>query len=153
MRALIAAEIASNWEGSISKAKKLIKECKNAGADAVKFQMWRALDLYKDNHPEWNIIKKSELTFEKARELKIYSDEVGIEFFCSGFYPEAIEFLDSIKVKRYKIASRTCTLKDPHSLETITKISDYKKPVVISMGMGGDRKRIESKSEGSRWCR
>ena len=143
MRALIAAEIASNWEGSISKAKKLIKECKNAGADAVKFQMWRALDLYKDNHPEWNIIKKSELTFEKARELKIYSDEVGIEFFCSGFYPEAIEFLDSIKVKRYKIASRTCTLKDPHSLETITKISDYKKPVVISMGMGGDRKRIE----------
>ena len=143
MRALIAAEIASNWEGSISKAKKLIKECKNAGADAVKFQMWRALDLYKDNHPEWNIIKKSELTFEKARELKIYSDEVGIEFFCSGFYPEAIEFLDSIKVKRYKIASRTCTLKDPHSLETITKISDYKKPVVISMGMGGNKNKIK----------
>ena len=82
MKALIAAEIASNWEGSVSKAKKLIKECKNAGADAVKFQMWRALDLYKDNHPEWNIIKKSELTFEKARELKTYSDEVGIEFFC-----------------------------------------------------------------------
>ena len=87
--------------------------------------MWRALDLYKDNHPEWNIIKKSELTFEKARELKTYSDEVGLEFFCSGFYPEAIEFLDSIKVKRHKIASRTCTLKDPYSLETITKISDY----------------------------
>jgi len=142
MKALIAAEIASNWEGSVSKAKKLIKECKNAGADAVKFQMWRASDLYK-GHPDWKIIKKSELTFDKAKTLKVYSDKIGIEFFCSGFYPEAIEFLDSIKVKRYKIASRTCTLKDPHSLETITKISDYKKPVVISMGMGGDRKRIE----------
>ena len=143
MKALIAAEIASNWEGSVSKAKKLIKECKNAGADAVKFQMWRALDLYKDNHPEWNIIKKSELTFEKAKALKAYSDKVGIEFFCSGFYPEAIEFLESVQVKRYKLASRTCTLKDPYSLETITKISDYKKPVVVSMGMGGNKEKIK----------
>ena len=57
MRALIVAEVASNWEGSIPKAKKLIKECKNAGADAVKFQMWRALDLY-EGHPDWKIIKK-----------------------------------------------------------------------------------------------
>ena len=143
MKVIIAAEIASNWEGSIITAKKLIKECKNAGADAVKFQMWRALDLYKDDHPEWKIIKKSELTFEKARKLKTYSDEVGIEFFCSGFYPEAIEFLDSIKVKRHKIASRTCTLKDPYSLETITKISDSKKPVMISMGMGGSKEKIK----------
>ena len=61
MRAFIVAEIASNWEGSIPIAKKLIKESKNAGADAVKFQMWRAADLYK-GHPDWNIIKKSELT-------------------------------------------------------------------------------------------
>ena len=142
MRALIVAEIASNWEGSISKAKKLIKECKNAGADAVKFQMWRALDLY-EGHPDWKIIKKSELTFEKAKALKVYSDKVGIEFFCSGFYPEAIEFLALMQVKRYKLASRTCTLKDPHSLETITKISDHKKPVVVSMGMGGNKEKIK----------
>ena len=142
MKIFIVAEIASNWEGSISKAKKLIKECKNAGADAVKFQMWRASDLYK-GHPDWKIIKKSELTFDKAKTLKVYSDKIGIEFFCSGFYPEAIEFLESIQVKRYKLASRTCTLKDPHSLETITRISDYKKPVVISMGMGGNKRRIK----------
>ena len=142
MRTLIVAEVASNWEGSISKAKKLIKECKNAGANAVKFQMWRALDLYK-GHPDWKIIKKSELTFEKAKALKAYSDKVGIEFFCSGFYPEAVEFLESMQVKRYKLASRTCTLKDPYSLETITKISDFKKPVVVSMGMGGNKEKIK----------
>ena len=40
MKAEIVAEIGSNWEGSISKAEKIIQECKNAGADAVKFQMW-----------------------------------------------------------------------------------------------------------------
>ena len=47
MKSYIVAEIASNWEGKISTAKKLIKESKKAGADAVKFQMWRATDLYK----------------------------------------------------------------------------------------------------------
>ncbi len=142
MKAFIVAEIASNWEGSISIAKKLIKESKKAGADAVKFQMWRASDLY-EGHPDWKIIKKSELTFDKVKKLKLYSDQLGIEFFCSGFYPEAIEYLQSIGVKRYKIASRTCTLKDPYSLETITKISNYKKPVVISMGMGGNKTQIK----------
>ena len=142
MRAFIVAEIASNWEGSVSVAKKLIKESKKAGADAVKFQMWRASDLYQ-GHPDWKIIKKSELTFAKVKTLKAYSDKLGIEFFCSGFYPEAIEYLQSLGVKRYKLASRTCTLNDPHSLETITKISSYKKPVVISMGMGGNKNKIK----------
>jgi len=142
MRAFIVAEIASNWEGSLTTAKKLIRESKKSGADAVKFQMWRASDLYK-GHPDWKIIKKSELTIDKSKKLKEYSDKVGIDFFCSGFYPEAIESLESIRVKRYKLASRTCTLKDPHSLETITKISDYKKPVVVSMGMGGNKEKIK----------
>ena len=142
MRAFIVAEIASNWEGSVSVAKKLIKESKKAGADAVKFQMWRASDLYQ-GHPDWKIIKKSELTFAKVKTLKTYSDKLGIEFFCSGFYPESIEQLQSLGVKRYKLASRTCTLNDPHSLETITKISSYKKPVVISMGMGGNKNKIK----------
>ena len=75
MEVLIVAEIASNWEGSISKAKKLIKECKKAGANAVKFQMWRANDLYDSSHPNWKEIKKSEITFKKAQELKKYADE------------------------------------------------------------------------------
>ena len=119
MEVLIIAEIASNWEGSISKAKKLIKECKKAGADAVKFQMWRANDLYDSSHPNWKEIKKSEITFKKAKELKKYSDQQKIEFFCSAFYPEAINILEKLNVKKYKIASRTCLLKDPHSLETL----------------------------------
>jgi len=142
MKVFIVAEIASNWEGSLTTAKKLIRESKKSGANAVKFQMWRASDLYK-GHPDWKIIKKSELTTRKASILKKYSDQIGIEFFCSGFYPEAIEYLDSIKVKRHKIASRTCTLKDPHSLETIRGISEKKKPVIISMGMGGDKTKIK----------
>ena len=94
MKSFIVAEIASNWEGSFTKAKKLIQESKNAGASAVKFQMWRASDLYNNKHPNWKFIKKSELTFEKAKKLKVIADKVGIEFFCSAFYPEAIKFLE-----------------------------------------------------------
>ena len=91
----------------------------------------------------WSFIKKSELTFDKARKIKKISDNIGIEFFCSVFYPEGVDFLESIKVKRYKIASRTCLLKDPHSLQTLKKKAETGKPVIISMGLGGKKKYIE----------
>ena len=98
MKTTIVAEIGSNWEGSVTKAKKIIHECKKAGANAVKFQMWRAEDLYTRSHPNWKNIKKSELTFDKIRKIKEYSDKEGIEFFCSAFYPEAVDFLESLNV-------------------------------------------------------
>ena len=143
MKATIVAEIGSNWEGSVTKAKKIIRECKKAGANAVKFQMWRAEDLYATSHPNWKNIKKSELTFDKTRKIKNYSDKQKIEFFCSAFYPEAVDLLESLNVKKYKIASRTCLFKDPFSLETLTKKSLTKKPVIISMGMGGNKEKIK----------
>ncbi len=144
MKTCIVAEIASNWEGSLQKAKKLIIESKKAGADAVKFQMWRASDLYSPKHPEWKKIKRSELTFDKAEKIKRISDKVGIEFFCSAFYPEAVSFLEEIGVKRYKVASRTCLLKDPLSRETLKAKAKTRKPIIISMGMGGNKKRIKT---------
>ena len=143
MKASIIAEIGSNWEGKISTAKKIIKECKDAGADGVKFQMWRAEDLYSKKIPEWDDIKKSELNFEKAKIIKKYSDSIGIEFFCSVFYPEAVDFMESLKIKKYKIASRTSVKKDFNSEDTLKKIALTKKSIIISMGMGGNKKKLE----------
>ena len=143
MKTTIVAEIGSNWEGNVSKAKQIIKECKDAGADAVKFQMWRAKDLYSITHPQWNVIKKSELTFEKETQIKKISDGLGMEFFCSVFYPEGVEFLESLKVKRYKVASRTCLFKDPYSFETLEAKAKTGKPIIISMGMGGSQEKIK----------
>ena len=143
MKAVIIAEIGSNWEGSVTKAKKIIHECKKAGADAIKFQMWRAEDLYNRSHPNWKNIKKSELTFDKARKIKKHSDKYGIEFLSSAFYPEAVDLLEALKVKKYKIASRTCLLKDPYSMDTLLTKARTKKPVIISMGMGGNKKKIK----------
>ena len=143
MKTTIIAEIGSNWEGSIVKAEKIIYECKKAGANAVKFQMWRAKDLYSENHPNWKEIKKSELTIEKAKKIKKIADKIGIEFICSVFYPEAVKFLETLKVKRYKVASRTCLIKDPYSLEVLENKAFSKKPIIISMGMGGNKKKME----------
>ena len=143
MKVTIVAEIASNWEGNVTKAKKLIKECKKAGADAVKFQAWRANDLYDKKHPNWREIKKSELTFENIKLLKDFADKNKIGFFCSSFYPEAVEFLSSLNVKMHKVASRTCLFKDPYSYETLQKKAKTGKPIIISMGMGGNKNKIK----------
>ena len=142
MKAFITAEIGSNWEGNYVKAKKIIRECKKAGVDAVKFQMWKAEDLYNKSHPNWNEIKRSELSFQMAKKLKEFSDKQKIEFFCSAFYPNAVKFLISIGVKKFKIASRTCMLTDPNSLEVLQEKARSKKEIFISMGMGGNNKKI-----------
>ena len=142
MKVFITAEIGSNWEGNYAKAKKIIRECKKAGVDAVKFQMWKAEELYNKSHPNWNEIKRSELSFQMAKKLKEFSDKQKIEFFCSAFYPDGVKFLISIGVKKFKIASRTCMLTDPNSFEVLQEKARSKKEIFISMGMGGDKKII-----------
>ena len=143
MKTTIVAEIGSNWEGSMKKAVKLISKCKDAGTDAVKFQIWRASDLYNSDHPGWSFIKRSEVTFKIAKKLKEFCDGYNVKFYCSAFYPEAVDYLESLNVTRYKIASRTCLLKDPFSKETLKRMAETKKPMIISMGMGGDKKYIK----------
>jgi len=144
MKSFVVAEIGSNWEGSYTKAKKIIQECKKADANAVKFQMWKADELYDKSHPNWDEIKRSELSFQMAKKLKKFSDKQKIEFFCSAFYPDAVKFLTSIGVKKFKIASRTCMLTDPNSLEVLQEKARSKKEIFISMGMGGNKKKVSN---------
>lgn len=138
----VIAEIGSNWLGDIELGKLHIKSAKDSGASFVKFQMWRAKDLYEPSHPHWDEIIKSEMTEQAAKELKNYADKVGIRWFCSVFNPESVEFLESINVPLYKIASRTSRLKDKFSLETIQRVAKTGKPVFISTGEGADKKKI-----------
>ena len=140
----IIAEIASNWNGSEILGKKIIKQASQSGADYVKFQMWKALDLYETTNPNWNEIKKSEMTSNTAKKFKKYSDSLGIDCIWSVFYPEAVQLLENLDVSLYKIASRTSALMDSNSLETLKAIAKTKKPVIISMGFGGDKKLMDS---------
>lgn len=139
----IIAEIGSNWEGDIELAKLYIKKSKESGASHVKFQMWHARDLYKPSDPYWNEIQKAELTEKATKELKRYADKIGIEWFCSVFYPEAVDILESINVKIYKIASWTTALKHRFAVETIKKIGETRKPTFISTGYGADKKKLK----------
>ena len=134
----IIAEVGSNWNGSSRIGKKIIKQLKNVGTDAVNFQMWRARDLYNSDHPNWDDIKKSEMTFRQAKEFKKFSDQIGIDCFWSVFYPEAVDCLEKLGVKYYKVASRTSALLDKNSEATMAAVAKTKKPVIISMGFGGN---------------
>ena len=136
-------EIGSNWSGDEKIGKKIIKAAKLAGADYVKFQMWRAKDLYKKSEPFWNDIKRAEVTPEIAKKFKKYSDEQNIKFFCSVFYPEAVETLENLNVKLYKIASWTAAMKHKKSKKTLETVAETKKPVIISTGMGGNVNRLK----------
>ena len=86
--------------------------------------------------------------------LKEISDKEKIEFFCSAFYPEAVKFLISIGVKKLKIASRTCLSSDPFSNEVLFEKARSKKEIIISMGMGGNVKRIKNifKNNKTTYC-
>ena len=138
----VIAEIGSNWGGDVELGKIHIKNAKESGASYVKFQMWRASDLYESTHPYWNEVKRSELTENVAKELKGYADKIGIKWFCSVFYPKAVDFLESVDVPLYKIASRTSRLVDKFSLETINNVAKTKKPTFISTGEGADKQKI-----------
>ena len=103
-----------------------------------------------------NLKKMKNWKIEELKKMKVWSFRVwqiivktmplnhdqNIEFFCSVFYPEGVDYLESLGVKKYKIASRTCLLNDKYSLETLEKIAKTRKPIIISMGMGGNKKRI-----------
>lgn len=138
----VIAEIGSNWEGDLSLGKLYIKKAKESGAAFVKFQMWRAKDLYDELHPNWKEITRAELKEEHAKELKNYADKIGIKWFCSVFYPEAVYFLESVNVHLYKIASRTSKLVDKFSLETINAVAKTRKTTFISTGEGADKQKI-----------
>ena len=128
----IIAEIGSNFNQNLNTAKKLIYLAKKNGADAVKFQLFKADILYpKHKNIKMNkIFSKIEIKQEWLKKLKDYSDKLGIICFASAFDLESAKFLEKIKVKAHKIASSELT-----NIQLIDYISKTKKTVFVSTGM------------------
>lgn len=135
----IIAEIGSNHDGDLDKAKELIHAAAKSGADAVKFQSFSAEGLLnkiilKDGkpteNPSYNILKGLELPNEWHEELFDYSKEQGIIFLSAPFDEEKADLLNSIGVEAFKIASGDLT-----HLLLLKHVSRYKKPVIVSTGM------------------
>jgi sialic acid synthase SpsE len=134
----IIAEIGINHNGDIEIAKKIIKSAARAGVDAVKFQTYITEKRVPSDSPIFNILKKCELSFDSFRILKKYSEDHNVIFFSTPFDLESIQFLESINVRMYKVASF-----DIINHEILKNISKTKKPVILSVGMS-NLKEIEA---------
>ena len=124
------AEIGINHGGDIELAKKLIDSAVRAGVDAVKFQTYLTEKRTKVGSPIFDILKKCELPFSAFKELKEYSDTKGVIFFSTPFDEESVEYLESIGVELYKIASF-----DVVNAPFLEKVAKTGKPIIMSVGM------------------
>jgi sialic acid synthase SpsE len=129
-KTFIIAEIGSNFDQSLEKAKKLIDVAKSSGADAVKFQLFKAEELYQKNSKEYKIFKSIELKSSWVKKLKRYSDQKKIIFFASSFDKISTKNLIKSKIKLIKIASSEIT-----KIHELCYAASFNLPLIISTGM------------------
>ncbi|WP_342508848.1 N-acetylneuraminate synthase [Sporosarcina sp. FSL K6-2383] len=145
MRAYIIAEAGVNHNGSLQMAKELVDVAKQAGADAVKFQTFKAENLVTrsalqaeyqvqnlgESTSQFDMLKKLELSFEEFNELKNYCASIHIEFLSTPFDFESVDFLlDEIGMSTIKIPSGELT-----NSPFIHYIATKRKPIILSTGM------------------
>ena len=137
----IIAEIGVNHENSLDRAKHMIELAKEGGANAAKFQSYKAASLASKHSPAyWDTTKEKTLSqrqlFAKYdafgaaeyRALSVHCAQVGIDFLSTPFDFEAIDFLEDL-VPFYKVASADIT-----NVPMLRKIAAKRKPVILSTG-------------------
>ena len=143
-KTFIIAELSANHNQDIKVAYELIKQAHASGVDAIKLQTYTpdtiTLNCSKDDfqikgglwkgQTLYELYGKAYTPWEWHKELKDYANSLGLELFSSPFDTTSVDFLESIDVPAYKIAS--CEITD-HIL--IKKIASTKKPVIISSGI------------------
>jgi N-acetylneuraminate synthase len=142
--AYFIADIASNHDGKLERAKNLIRIAKNAGADAVKFQHFKASKIVSDygfknlggqisHQSSWKksvfeVYKQYECNREWIAELANVAKEAGIDFMTTPYDEEAITLLDNY-LPAYKIGSGDITWTD-----FIEMVARKGKPVLLATG-------------------
>lgn len=136
----VIAEIGINHEGSMEKAKKMIDDAAEAGAECVKFQSHviddemapAAKNIIPGNatEPIYNIMARCAFSEDEERELKRYTEERGMLFFCTPFSRAAADRLERMDVAAYKIGSGEC-----NNYPLVEHIASFGKPIIMSTGM------------------
>ena len=139
----IIAEAGVNHEGSIDMAKLLVDQAAEGGADAIKFQTYKAETLAsKDSPPYWDtklmqettesqfkLFQKYDKFWKKEFEIiKLHCDSVGIEFLSTPFDIESANFLNDM-MNVFKISSSDITNKP-----FIEFLCSFNKPIILSTG-------------------
>lgn len=144
MSIFIIAEAGVNHNGDIKTAKKLVDMAMQCGADAIKFQIFKAEEstslfaekaqYQKKNDPikesQLEMIKKLELPFEQFNEIKNYCNEKGIIFISTPDGIESLNYLVSLNVTLIKIGSTEVT-----NYEFLKQIGETGKAIILSTGM------------------
>lgn len=137
----LIAEIAQAHEGSLGIAHSYIDSLAKTGIDAIKFQthiaeaesspfeQFRVKFSVEDNS-RYDYWKRMEFNLDQWKGLKTHCDEVGMEFMSSPFSIAAIELLEEVGVKRYKVGSGEIT-----NLLLLQRIAQTGKPIILSSGM------------------
>ena len=137
-KTFVIAEIGSNHDGSLEKAYRLLFEAKKAGADAVKFQSFKAKTHYSKFSPEFDYLNTN--TYELIKNLEIneawypyiksYCKKMNIEFLSSPCDEKILKKLNKLGMQAFKLASMDLT-----DLLLIENMAKTKKPLILSTGM------------------
>lgn len=144
MSVFIIAEAGVNHNGDFNLAKKLVDMAVECGADAIKFQTFKAeestgayaekAEYQMENMPveesQLEMIRKLELPFEQFREIQSYCKEKGILFISTPDGTESLNFLVSLNVPIIKIGSTEVS-----NVEYLKEIGATGKEIILSTGM------------------
>jgi sialic acid synthase len=138
----VIAEIGHNHQGSLQKARELFREAQLAGAHAVKLQKRDNRGLYTraaydklyDNENSFGATYGEHREFlefgeREYTDLQAYAKELGIDFFSTAFDAASADFLESLDVPAYKIASG-----DLKSVPLLKHVASFGKPMIVSTG-------------------
>ncbi|MFC2025993.1 N-acetylneuraminate synthase family protein [Chloroflexota bacterium] len=138
----IIAEIGVNHNGFLDLALKLIDVAVDAGVDAVKFQKRNLDQLYAKKYLKnvnagektlrylLPILQRVELSDEAYYRIVEYCQEKDVTFICSAFDSESADFLETLNVPAYKVASADLT-----NLPLLDHLLQKGKPLILSTGM------------------
>ena len=143
-RVFIIAEAGVNHNGDIKIAKRLIDAAVGAGADAVKFQTFKAENLVcktaqkaeyqmkttNQSETQYDMLKKLELTEQMHKELMEYCMKKNILFLSTPFDVERIKLLSGLGMQTFKIPSGEIT-----NLPYLRETAKQQKKVILSTGM------------------
>ena len=126
----VIAEAGSNFNQNLDTALKLVDVAADAGASAVKFQLFRADLLYPHGGEMHDIFRAIELNPDWVPILDKHARDRGVQFLASAFDRGSIDILEAISVPAHKIASSETT-----DLGFLHYVASKKKPIIISTGM------------------
>jgi N,N'-diacetyllegionaminate synthase len=140
----IIAEVGVNHNGSLELAKQLVDVAADCGADAVKFQTFKATTLVTKSaqqaeyqaantgksESQFYMLKRLELSEADHQELVNYCQQKQIEFMSTPFDLQSILFLNSLGVNRFKISSGEIT-----NYPYLKMVGSFNKEIVLSTGM------------------